>query len=127
MCDECGRRFQEVEGVLDLLGEPPPPVARELRGLAKESGIDIDLLGFDAIKFLRLDSIETTACLMDASRGSRVQYYQQTASSYFEALARARLDSHMSVAEVGAERTFWNLRVIEDLCDESYARHKDPR
>jgi len=27
----------------------------------------------------------------------------------------------MSVAEVGAERTFWNLRVIEDLCDESYA------
>lgn len=59
--------------------------------------------------------------LMDRSRGARIQYYQQTAAAYWEALSRARLDSHMRVAEVGAGRTLWNLRSIEDLWDEAVA------
>lgn len=120
-CESCGCSFPEQRGILDLLGDAPEPVTRELRGLAKENGIDFDVTGPDSVKFLQVDEVETVSSLMDASHGGRVQYYQQTASAYFEALGRAQIDAHLKVAEVGAERTLWKLRVIEDLCDEVFA------
>ncbi len=92
----------------------------ELRGLARENGVDFETTGPDGVKFLRVEGAESTSELMDRSRGERIQYYQQTASAYFEALGRAEIDSHLCVAEIGAERTLWKLRVIEDLCDQAF-------
>ena len=120
-CDSCGRVFPERHGILDLLGDPPEAIRTELRGLAKEIGIDVAVAGYDSIKFFQVAEVASTAELMDASRGRRVQYYQQTTATYFEALARAQVDAHMRVAEIGSELSLWKLRVIEDLCDEAYA------
>lgn len=120
-CGECRTQYVERHGILDLLGVPSEPVTRELRGLASENGIDFDSVGAEGVKYLRVETIESTSELMDGSRNEPIQYYQQTASAYFEALARAEIDAHMVVAEVGAERTLWKLRVIEELCDLAFA------
>lgn len=120
-CESCSCAFAESDGILDLLGDPDPAVRTELRGLAKENGVDFDVAGPEGVKFLRSVGVETLSGLMDASRGGRVQYYQQTAAAYFEALARSQIDAHLKVAEIGAEGTLWKLRVIEDLCDEAFA------
>lgn len=120
-CNSCGRAFPDQDGILDLLGDPPESIRTELRGLAKENGIDVAISGYESIKFLRVAEIASTADLMDASRGGGVQYYQQTTAAYFEALARAQVDAHMKVAEIGSELSLWKLRLIEDLCDEAYA------
>lgn len=120
-CTECGARFPVRYGIIDLLGDPLGPVRTELQGLAAENGIDLSDADFDSVKFLRTAEIESTAELMDRSRRDPIRYYQQTSSAYFEALSRADLDSHLTVIEVGSERSLWKLRVIEDLCDEAIA------
>lgn len=120
-CVSCENDMPQRDGILDLLGDPCDAIQTELRGLAKENGVDLGAVGFDGVKFLRVEDVETMSVLMDTSRTASVQYYQQTCSAYLEALGRAQVDAHMKVAEIGAERTLWKLRIIEDLCDEAFA------
>jgi SAM-dependent methyltransferase len=104
-----------------MLGEPDRAVARELRGLAAENGIDIESGGLDAVKFMEVACIDPPSVNMDRSRSERVQYYQLSASSYLEGLSRCLLDSNLKVLEVGADQSLWNLRLLRDLCAEAVA------
>ena len=99
---------------------PTHAVSHELEGLAAENSVSPGD-GIEAVKWLRTGRIETTAELMASSRGERTQYYQQTAAAFFEGLSRSKPDADMRALEIGAERSFFMLRTIRDLCSEAYA------
>jgi SAM-dependent methyltransferase len=120
-CGECASRYPEYDGILDLLGEPSDDVQTEWRGLAAENHIELNNGEFDAVKFLVTDAIDTTRELMERSRSGPIQYYQQGAAAYFEALSHCPIDAGLRVLEIGGGRTYWKLRIIRDLCDEAYS------
>jgi SAM-dependent methyltransferase len=119
-CESCAAEYPFVNGTIDFLDAPDSAVSVELTGLATENNIDVSG-GLDAVKWLATEKIETTEDLMDSSRDERTRYYQQTAAAFLEGLSRIKPDSGMRVLEIGAERTFFNLRVIRDLCSEAFA------
>jgi len=115
----CEVEYPLMSGAIDFLLHPSDQVVTEMTGLAHENGIDTSN-GLGGVKAMMLP-IETPAELMDRSRTQPIQYYQQTISTYLEALARAQIDSGLDVLEIGSERTHHKLRMIRDLCSSAYA------
>lgn len=120
-CPGCAAQYPLRHGIVDLLGEPAGSVARELRGMAGENSVDVDTQGWDAMKFISVRHNATHSELLDSTRRAGIQYYQLSSASFFEGLARARLDSGMRVLEIGADQRLWTLRTIRDFCREAYA------
>lgn len=119
-CPSCFVSYPRLKGIWDFLATPSLDVTKELRGLAKENHIPPES-SLTAIKFLSSDHVDSISDLMSKSRGDAIQYYQQTSAAFFEAMGRARPEADLKVLEIGAERRFFKLRVIEGLCSEAYA------
>ncbi len=119
-CTACSRSYRVRQGIFDFLGQPGHAVAHELEGLAVESGKDIRA-GFDEVTILEVEHIDSIAEQMSQSRGVRTRYYQHTAAAYFEAISRAQPDADMRVLELGADRSFFKLRTLRELCSQAYA------
>lgn len=112
-CASCGVVFPIEQNIIDFLTDPSAEVVKEMKGMAREMGFELD--EWEKIKIRKVDKHTTYDELLELTSKDQTNYYRQTLKCFQQALRELGDFKPKRVLEVGAHPDYYFLQHFRDL------------